>query len=102
MLPGLPESACSHSDGRTILPNSAEALALVGYLDRRQGQWDDSTNALERAVSLDPKNSEILNQLTANYDFLRRYRDLERTSERLVELEPDKLSAKFGKAFVSF
>ena len=84
------------------LPNSAEALALVGYLDRRQGQWDDSTNALERAVSLDPKNPEILNQLTANYDFLRRYRDLERTSERLVELEPDKLSAKFGKAFVSF
>jgi tetratricopeptide (TPR) repeat protein len=37
------------------LPNSAGAIALAGYLDRRQGRWAESTKALERACKLDPK-----------------------------------------------
>lgn len=83
------------------LPNSAEAIALVAYLERRQGQWEDSTNALERAASLDPKNPEILNQLTGNYDLRGQYRDLERTLDRLMVLQPDNLDFKFRKASVS-
>ena len=36
------------------LPNSAEIAALTGYIDRRQGRWDESTVNLERAIDLDP------------------------------------------------
>jgi TolB-like protein/tetratricopeptide (TPR) repeat protein len=74
---------------KEALPNSAEAFALDGYLDRRQGHWAESTRALERAIKLDPKNPEILNQLGANYEYLRQYRDNERIADRLIALKPE-------------
>jgi TolB-like protein/Flp pilus assembly protein TadD len=83
------------------LPNSADALALSGYLDRRQGRWSDSTKALERACNLDPKNPEILNQLGGTYDYLRQYRDEEKIYDRLIALESDKPSLQVQKACIS-
>ena len=61
-----------------------------------------STAGLERAATLDPRNPEILNSLTLNYFFRRRYRDYERISERLVELEPDQPLFTLYKAESAF
>ncbi len=83
------------------LPNSGDALALGGYLDRRQGRWAESTNDFERACNLDPKNSEILMQLMYNYSLLNQYRDLERSLDRLVALDPDNPRWKVYKAWIS-
>jgi serine/threonine protein kinase/tetratricopeptide (TPR) repeat protein len=71
------------------LPNSPEVFALVAYLDRRQGRWEESTISLEKAVALDPRNPEILGQLALTYQYLRRYRDYEQTCSRLIELQPE-------------
>src|SRR4029077_7137097 len=38
------------------LPNEPWAFRLAGYIDRRQGRWDQSIKNLERAVELDPQN----------------------------------------------
>ena len=84
------------------LPNSAEAIALVGYLDRRQGRWAESTEALERACNLDPKNSELLFRLVQIYQNLHQYRDLERSLDRLVALEPENARWKVYKATIGF
>jgi serine/threonine protein kinase/tetratricopeptide (TPR) repeat protein len=80
------------------LPNSPDALALTAYLDRRQGRWIESTTGLEKAVILDPRNPEFLSELASNYSSLRRYRDFERTYDRLIELEPDNLLLRLQKA----
>ena len=80
------------------LPNSPDALALTAYLDRRQGRWIESTTGLEKAVILDPRNPEFLSELASNYSSLRRYRDFERTYDRLIELEPDKPLLRLQKA----
>ena len=45
------------------LPNSTDALAVVAYIDRREGRLEDSTRCLERALELDPGNPEFLRQL---------------------------------------
>ena len=45
------------------LPNEPWAFVLAGYIDRRQGRWDQSTKNLERAVELDPQNPAVLQQL---------------------------------------
>jgi tetratricopeptide (TPR) repeat protein len=86
---------------KQALPNSADALALGGYLDRRQGRWAESTNALERAINLDPKNPEILNQLVGSYQYLRQYRDSEKIYDRLIALEPEEPGLNVQKAALS-
>jgi tetratricopeptide (TPR) repeat protein len=80
------------------LPNSPEALSLKGALDRREGRWEESTEGLERAVALDPRNAMVLHTLQDNYFFLRRFRDSTRICDSLIDLEPDKPIFKFYKA----
>src|SRR2546430_13758801 len=38
------------------LPNDPAPFLLAGYIDRRQGHWDESTSNMERALELDPQN----------------------------------------------
>jgi serine/threonine protein kinase/Flp pilus assembly protein TadD len=59
------------------LPNSSEALGLAARIDVRQGRWEDSIKALEKAHSLDPQNSGITGALSGNYEALRRFREAE-------------------------
>jgi tetratricopeptide (TPR) repeat protein len=83
-------------------PNSADVLALAGIIDRQQGYWEESTKALERACNLDPRNPEPLFQLTQNYSCLPQYRDMERSCDRLVALEPENPNFAFLKAGIAF
>jgi serine/threonine protein kinase/Flp pilus assembly protein TadD len=84
------------------LPNSSDTLSLAGYIDRGQGRWAESTSAFERACNLDPENQASLNQLGANYGYLRRYREQERIYHRLIALAPEDPSVKLLIAMTSF
>ncbi len=44
------------------LPNDSMVLSLAGYIDRRQGRWEESMRNLTRAVELDPRNAFLLQQ----------------------------------------
>jgi serine/threonine protein kinase len=85
-----------------ILPNSPTAFYLAAIIDRRQGRWETSTAALERACNLDPRNSKFLTGLGRNYKDLHRYRDAEKIYDRLIEFEPNRLLHKKNKASVAF
>ena len=41
---------------RQTLPNDPRIFELTGYIQRRQGRWEESTRDLERAMELDPRN----------------------------------------------
>jgi tetratricopeptide (TPR) repeat protein len=84
------------------LPNSPVALGLRGWFDRQQVRWEESTKWLEKAVDLDPRDPKVLSTLADNYFCLRRFRDSERTYDRLIELEPDKAIFKVSKAGTAF
>jgi TolB-like protein/Tfp pilus assembly protein PilF len=84
------------------LPNSSDALTLAAMIDRRQGRWDESTKGLERAVSLDPRNLEIITRLFENDLCLRRFREAEDTSDRLVKLGTDKPGLSLKRAACRF
>src|SRR5262249_33906045 len=43
---------------RKILPNHAPIFAMTGYIQRRQGRWEESTRNLERAAELNPRDIE--------------------------------------------
>src|SRR5207249_11654189 len=73
---------------REKLPNSAEVLELSGYVQRRAGQWEEATRSLERAVELDPRNVQPLQQLALTYQPQRRYQDQARIYDRVLSLIP--------------
>ncbi len=73
---------------RRSLPNNAEVYSLTGYIDRREGKWDDGTKNLEKAAELDPRNLRVLGDLELQYDLLRRYDDKEKLFERAIAANP--------------
>ena len=73
---------------RRTLPNSAEVYSVTGWIDRRQGQWEDAVKNLEKAAELDPRNSMTLNDLAVLYDVLRRYDDEESVFARAIAANP--------------
>jgi serine/threonine protein kinase/Tfp pilus assembly protein PilF len=85
-----------------VLSNNSDVLELTALIDRVQGRWEKATAGLERAVTLDPRNPELLDTLAYSYRCVRRYRDYERILDRLVELEPDQPLFPLYKAQSAF
>ncbi len=83
------------------LPNNALAFQLVAYIDRRQGRWEESTRNFERASELDPRNVVILQQLSLNYENLRRYADMAATLDRVLMLAPNDVFLRTQRAGVT-
>jgi TolB-like protein/class 3 adenylate cyclase/Tfp pilus assembly protein PilF len=76
------------ASARSSLPNSAELFEYTGYIDRRQGRWDEATRNLERALNLDPRNFFTLAQVALLYHWQHRYADEARTYDRSLKIVP--------------
>jgi TolB-like protein/class 3 adenylate cyclase/Flp pilus assembly protein TadD len=76
------------------LPNDPWPFVILGYVDRRQGKWEESTENLKRALELDPRNYAILNQIAISYDDLHRFADAIATLDRVLEIAPDDIVTK--------
>jgi len=82
------------------LPNDPRVFELEGYIQRRQGRWDEAMRNLERAADLDPRNVFTLEQLALTYQLLRRYAEAESVLDRILTIEPNNLVWKAARAFV--
>src|SRR5438874_4161136 len=85
---------------RRALPNDPLPFLLTGYIDRREGRWDQATHNMERAVELDPQNFFTLQQIALTYTVLRRYADVAATLDRAVALAPKDVSVRVQRASV--
>src|SRR5436190_260656 len=52
---------------RRALPNDPRLFELTGYILRRRGQQEEGLKNLQRAVELDPRNLDTLQQTAASY-----------------------------------
>jgi serine/threonine protein kinase/Flp pilus assembly protein TadD len=84
------------------LSNNSELLELTAVIDRVQGRWKKSTEGLERAITLDPRNPEPLGLLSDTYGALRRFQDAERILDRLIQLVPDAVGFSISRGFWAF
>jgi len=82
------------------LPNDPRVFELEGYIERRQGRWEDAKRDLERAADLDPRNVFILEQLALSYQLLRNYAKAESLLDRILSIEPNNLEVQAARAFV--
>src|SRR5438093_7912645 len=70
------------------LPNESEVYLAIGAIQRRQGKWVESTANLEKAASLNPKDTRPLLTLSFNYQMLRDVHKANQTIVRALALDP--------------
>jgi TolB-like protein/Tfp pilus assembly protein PilF len=87
---------------RQTLPNDLRVFELKGYIERRQGRWEESTRNLERAIELDPRNFFMLQQIAISYGYLRRYAEEKSMLDRALAIEPNDIDTKTARASVEF
>src|SRR5713101_6183220 len=73
------------------LPNEAEGYLALGSIQRRLGKWPESNASLEKAASLDPKDSWVLQNLALSYKTLRDFDAANKTIDRGLKVNPDGL-----------
>ena len=82
---------------RQTLPNNARIFQMMGFIQRRQGHWEDSRRNLERAAELDPRDLETLEDLSSDYARFRRYAEAKGWLTRaLAVAEPDDILMKLA------
>ncbi|TMP94895.1 MAG: hypothetical protein E6L08_02665, partial [Verrucomicrobia bacterium] len=87
---------------RQSLPNDARVFQLMGFIQRRQGRWEESLRDLERAIDLDPRNFYTLQQIAISYGVLRRYAEEKSVFDRALAIEPNNVDTKVALASVQF
>ena len=76
------------AEAQHTLPNNAQIFAYLGYVERRQGRWDEAITSLEHSVELDPRNAVPILDLEDTYLDLRRYGEAIAMANRALALEP--------------
>jgi TolB-like protein/Flp pilus assembly protein TadD len=82
------------------LPNDARIPALSGYIERRQGRWDEATRHLEQALTLDPRNVVNVSELAGQYNLVRRYDDAAKTLDSALTWKPSDFSLRWLRVWV--
>ena len=83
------------------LPNESLIFLLAGYIDRRQGRWDDSLKNMQQALSLDPRGPQtpfMLEQVSRTYELLRRYPEAAASMDRALAFTPSNPSLRLRRA----
>ncbi len=85
---------------RRGLPNDSSIPELAGFIARRQGQWEQCIENLERAAELDPQNVWLLQQISQSYAFLRRYSEMAGALDRAITASPRDANTRVARALV--
>ena len=70
-------------------PGNSDALALIAWIQRRQGEFDRSIVNARRALELDPRNSVWVIGQAQNHYYTRRFAEGESYFQRAISLAPE-------------
>jgi len=82
------------------LPNNSQIFELAGYIDRRQGLWNESTRNLERAIELDPRDFFMLQQIALSYQEFRQFGAMAEALDRALAIIPRDIDTRLIRAHV--
>lgn len=77
-----------------LTPNNVEALGGLAFIDRRRGQWPQALATLKQALSISPRDAELLGEYGWTLCIMRRYREGERQLTRALAIEPGKTNSQ--------
>jgi len=82
------------------LPNESRIPLLAAYIARRQGHWEESLQQLQQALTLDPRNFYILQQVSLTYEGLHRYKEMAATLDKALNIAPKDVFSRVRRAWV--
>ncbi len=74
---------------RKSQPNNSEILAWIGFVQRRQGKFEQALTNIKKASELDPLSNTLVFEIALTCTFLRMYPEAEPCYERAISLRPD-------------
>ena len=87
---------------RAGLPNDPGIFRAMAAIQRRQGKWPESSASYAKAVSFDPKDPILLENMGMNYLAVRDYPTATRIFDRAVKAAPDTFTIRELRARVDF
>jgi serine/threonine protein kinase/tetratricopeptide (TPR) repeat protein len=69
-------------------PSNSQVLAWIGYVQRRQGKFEEALRNIQRASDLDPRDGRAAGEAGITLRFLRRYQEAEPCLSRAISLLP--------------
>jgi TolB-like protein/Flp pilus assembly protein TadD len=85
---------------RPALPNDPGVFRAMAAIQRRQGKWNESSASYAKAVSLDPKDPILLENMGMNYLAIRDYTTAARIFDRAVKAAPETFTIRELRARV--
>ena len=79
-------------------PNDQELTAAIGYIRRRQGDWEATAQQFARALELDPQDAGLTVDLGEAYQRLHRYEEADAFFDRAISMFPDQNRGYSSKA----
>ena len=85
---------------RPGLPNNSDVVELPGFMDRRQGHFEDAIHQFREALSVDPANPNPISDLAYTLYVTRQFRAAEQVYDQLINLVPNQPVLKVQKAWL--
>jgi TolB-like protein len=83
-----------------VLPGSSEPPKALAFIARREGHWDQSIAYFEQALTLDPRNVELLILAAETYNCLRQFPAALKLYDRVLDITPSNPDALAAKASI--
>ena len=77
-------------------------LSLLGFIQRRQGNWEESLETLKKEFRRDPRSSDLAHQIGLSYMCLRRYEEADEWFGRAIMIDPERVYSHSAKARIPF
>jgi len=70
-------------------PNNSGLMAAIGYVQRRQGKFEQALANIKKASELDPLSNLLAIEVGYTFTLIRNYPEAERYFDRAISLAPD-------------
>ena len=80
-----------------LLPGSSEVPFALAYVFRREGHWKESVAQFEQALTLDPRNVELLDDAGETYALQRQFATARKLFDRVLDITPTDLNVTASK-----
>jgi tetratricopeptide (TPR) repeat protein len=74
---------------------------LKGFIQRRQGKWEESLETLEIAYKLNPRYSQLAYEIGLSHLAMRKYDQANIWFDKVLSINPERLSPQLGKVAIS-
>ena len=81
-------------------PNNSDLIKAIGFVQRRQGKFEQAMTNLKKAAELNPLSYGEPEDIALTYGYMRKYAEVEYYFDRAITLAPDNPSAYSEKSWL--